>query len=272
MTAYLRDVGSPLKKIDAMDYTRSLMDTSSLVPKPFAFSFTFVFTETETIIGSEMKLNLALALCAVVLVSVFVLIQPKAVLLIAVLVAVIDADLLGGMNYWGLQVNTVTVVQLVMAVGLVVDYVAHILHCYMQQPTDIPDMERLRDALIEIGPSVLMGALTTFIGIMPLLFANSAIFRTFFKMFFLIIVFGAAHGLILLPAIITLIAFDDISGFRAEAERGSAHGNKAIKQSEHGGADEDALGGEDKARGHPAGSGGFELVAANPPADEVSAL
>lgn len=36
----------------------------------------------------------------------------------------------------------------------------------------------------------MLGAATTFLGIMPLAFANNVIFRVFFKMFLVIITFG----------------------------------------------------------------------------------
>ena len=58
--------------------------------------------------------------------------------------------------------------------------------------------------LQEIGPPVFLGGLTTFLGIAPLAASNSAIFRTFFKMFFGIIVYGVGHGLILMPVILSL--------------------------------------------------------------------
>lgn len=49
---------------------------------------------------------------------------------------------------------------------------------------------RIAYTLGEIGPSVMVGAATTFLGIMPLAFANNVIFRVFFKMFLVIISFG----------------------------------------------------------------------------------
>ena len=58
--------------------------------------------------------------------------------------------------------------------------------------------------LQEIGPPVFLGGLTTFLGIAPLAAANSNIFRTFFKMFLGIIVYGLGHGLVLMPVILSL--------------------------------------------------------------------
>ena len=209
ITAYHVDLFTPEEQIDAMEDARDYVSGANLSPKPIVYAEAYLNIETEVIIGGEMVLNLSLVLVAVALVSFFVLFRPGAVLLVIVIVAVIDVDIIGAMHFWDLKVNTVTVVQLVMAVGLVVDYVAHILHYYLQQPFSLSPQQRLRAALIEIGPSVLLGCTTTFIGILPLAWASSVIFRTFFRMFFLIIVFGAGHGLLLLPAILPSLPFDE---------------------------------------------------------------
>ena len=59
---------------------------------------------------------------------------------------------------------------------------------------------RIGLALGEIGPSVLVGAITTFLGIMVMAFASNVIFRVFFKMFFIIITFGVRFAMLRLPA------------------------------------------------------------------------
>lgn len=112
--------------------------------------------------------------------------------------------------------NTVTVVQMVMAVGLVVDYVSHVLHYYLKQPHSLTPDERMIEALTEIGPSVMMGCSTTLLGMFPLAFANSTIFRTFFRMFLSIIIFGAIHGLVLLPALMPLISFVELRNYAGD--------------------------------------------------------
>lgn len=58
-----------------------------------------------------------------------------------------------------------------------------------QDPNIAKDL-RIAYALGEIGPSVMLGAATTFLGIMPLAFGSNAIFRVFFRMFLIIISFG----------------------------------------------------------------------------------
>lgn len=73
-------------------------------------------------------------------------------------------------------------------------FIAHMsLFSWNEQDPRTPKDTRIADALGEIGPSLLMGAGTTFLGIMPLAFAHNVIFRVFFKMFLLIISFGVSE-------------------------------------------------------------------------------
>lgn len=107
------------------------------------------------------------------------------------------------MWYAGLTFNTVTSVDLVLAVGVAVDYSAHIAHSFtMQEGTR---KERARLALKEIGGDVFSGAFTTWLAVVLMGLATHYIFRTFFKMFFCITVTGVWHGLVVLPVVLSLI-------------------------------------------------------------------
>lgn len=82
---------------------------------------------------------------------------------------------------------------------------AHVIHNFgLQQQASTRDAA-VSAMLQEIGPPVFLGGLTTFIGIAPLAASNSNIFRTFFKMFFGIIVYGVGHGLVLMPVVLSLL-------------------------------------------------------------------
>ena len=202
VSAFHKDLEASRAQVQTMQRTRHFVEGADINPDGFAFSGAYIFYETEALLLPELIQNISTALAAVAFVSFFVLYSFRAVVVIFLLVAAIDVDIIGSMFMWDLTLNTVTVVQLVMAVGLVVDYTAHILHYYMEQPAGLTKSEKVKGALVEIGPSVLLGCSTTFLGILPLAFAGTSIFRIFFRMFFSIIVFGGSHGLILLPAIL----------------------------------------------------------------------
>eukprot|EP00904_Undaria_pinnatifida_P008203 jgi/Undpi1/4512/HiC_scaffold_18.g07866.m1 len=202
---YLVGMVDSEKSVDALMDVRDVVGESSLDPDVFEFSSLFIFVEQFVVIYRELLMNFLLALVAVAVLSFFVLGKVAIVALVCFTVVVIDVDLLGFVYHWGLEVNSITVIELIMAVGLVVDYMVHIVHYFLRQDASVPKDERIGNALGEIGPSVLMGATTTFLGIMPMAFAQNAIFRVFFKMFLVIITFGCWHGVAFIPVALSLL-------------------------------------------------------------------
>jgi len=124
----------------------------------------------------------------------------------------VDTDILGLMQMWGLTIDSVAIINLVLAIGLAVDYSVHVAHAFLQHPGT--RQERTDKALEEMGTAVIHGAFSTFLAVLVLSMSKSYIFRIFFKQFFGICVFGASHGLILLPTLLSLIgpAYVDHTG------------------------------------------------------------
>ena len=88
----------------------------------------YLFFDQFRTIYDEMILNFALCIAAIVVICVLLLHRMSVVLLTGMLITMIDIDLVGSIHFWGLEVNSITIINLIMAIGLVVDYSAHVIH------------------------------------------------------------------------------------------------------------------------------------------------
>jgi Niemann-Pick C1 protein len=65
--------------------------------------------------------------------------------------------------------------------------------------------ERVKKTLTNIGPAVMNGGISTFLAFILLSNSKSHVFITFFKIFFLVVVFGLFQGLVVLPVILSFV-------------------------------------------------------------------
>merc|ERR1712025_158235 len=112
-------------------------------------------------------------------------------------------------------------VNIVLAIGLRVDYSVHIGHAYLVSESG-DRKERARQALLTIGPAVFNGGLTTFLALVLLGASSSHVFQSFFKVFVLTVLFGLFHGLVLFPVILSM--------FGPETEPDSGHTDRGERE------------------------------------------
>lgn len=72
----------------------------------------------------------------------------------------------------GIVIDSVSIINIVLAVGLSVDFSAHVGHCFMLKGGKSKD-DRATEVLADIGDSVLNGAISTFLAAAVLLFSKS---------------------------------------------------------------------------------------------------
>ena len=110
------------------------------------------------------------------------------------------------MHFWDINLSSISAINLALAVGLTVDFSAHIGLSFMENVGN--RRERAIRALGSLGPPLFHGGFSTFLAISVLAFAKSYVFRIFFRMFLLIIGLGMFHGVVMVPQLLSLFGPD----------------------------------------------------------------
>lgn len=139
--------------------------------------------------------------------------------IVLAVIGMVLVDMVGVMWLWGIQLNAVSLVNLVMSTGMsvlgrevthpettgiAVEFCAHVLRAFLTASGT--RQQRAEAALKGMGASVMCGiTLTKFIGVLVLAFAHTAIFEVYyFRMYFALVLLGASHGLVLLPVLLCI--------------------------------------------------------------------
>ena len=223
-------------KSAAIEGVKLLLDLRAIcenAPYGKFFSFTQRYFDFEgyVVFNDELVSNVLLALLAVFGVILMVTANLTVTAMVLFCVTLVDLFLFSLLPFWDVKLNSVTVVNIVIAIGLAVDYSAHIGHSYlMVEPPDVDPVTnrklsnfekrvfKARGALGKMGSSVFHGAFSTFLAISVLSPSDSYIFKSFFKMWFGIIIYGVANGFVLLPVMLSLCG--PINSARHHAPRG----------------------------------------------------
>ena len=128
---------------------KSKLDAFPIV-RPFIFFEQFAITSRETI------RNLIIAALAVLVVTSPFLVDCTVTFIVVLNFAALICELFGLMVIWNVSLNSVSMINLVMAIGFAVDYSAHIALAYITS-NKVTANERVVDALSTLGASVFMG-------------------------------------------------------------------------------------------------------------------
>lgn len=198
-------------KEDALDDLQARSTTDGI--PSFVYNYEMLFWHMYKSLDSELFINILTASIAVFVVCLVVL-PPVYAVATLVLVIVVDIELLAMMPITDIFLNPVSLGTVVLALGLVVDYILHLAATISM--TQGPSPLRVRTAMTYVGPSVLNGGVTTFLGVFVLSFASAQVFKTFAYLFFGIVILGEFAGLLLFPVWISAIRFVLACGKREE--------------------------------------------------------
>lgn len=181
---------------------RHLVHESALNASIFHPYFVF-FDQFELVRPTAIQSMIVGAIIMIVISNLFI---PNFLCSLWVAFSIISIELgvAGYMALWDVNLDSISMVNLIMCIGYSVDFTAHICYAYMTSKSN-SSKERVREALYSLGWPIFQGAVSTILGCIALLLAGSYIFLVFFKMIFLVMIFGALHGLFLLPVLLSLL-------------------------------------------------------------------
>ncbi|KAL3982322.1 Patched family protein [Acanthocheilonema viteae] len=122
---------------------------------------------------------------------------------------------MGGLRFWGAELDVVLMVNVVMAAGFTVDYVSHIsYHLFLEAGTMTNQTERMARTLHAIFGPTAQATITTTSCIIPLLFHNVYMYAVFAKTVLLCSIFGFLHAVFVVPFLISLVEMVVPSNFK----------------------------------------------------------
>ncbi|XP_048195305.1 NPC1-like intracellular cholesterol transporter 1 isoform X1 [Perognathus longimembris pacificus] len=124
-------------------------------------------------------------------------------------IIMILVDTMGLMAVWGISYNAVSLINLVTAVGMSVEFVSHITRSFAVS-TKPTRLERAEEATVFMGSAVFAGvAMTNLPGILVLGLADAQLIQIFFfRLNLLITLLGMVHGLVFLPVVLSYLGPD----------------------------------------------------------------
>ena len=195
-----KNVKSSYNQGKLMEEMREIANSYSV----FAYSPSFIYYEQYVAVLPDTLQTVGLAVGAIFLVTCVFIPHPLMIVLVTLSMASVMLGVLGFMHYWGLSLSSITMVLVILSVGFSVDFSAHICHAYISSK-EIGRNAKVNNALLKAGGPIFNAAMSSIIGIITLVFSKSFVFRSFFKVMLLVVLFGFLHGLLVLPVILSLI-------------------------------------------------------------------
>ncbi|ODA80792.1 hypothetical protein RJ55_03752 [Drechmeria coniospora] len=181
----------------------------------FPYSVFYIFFDQYL---SIVPLTASLLSAAVGIVFVVALVLLGSMLtagVVAMTVVMSVVDIMGAMAVFNVSLNAVSLVNLIICVGISVEFCAHIARAFMFPSRTVMESNnnafrgreaRAWTALVNVGGSVFSGiTITKLLGVCVLAFTHSKIFEVYyFRVWLALVVFAALHALVFLPVALSM--------------------------------------------------------------------
>jgi Niemann-Pick C1 protein len=181
----------------------------------FPYSVFYIFFDQYASIVGLTGTLLGSAVGIIFVISSILLGSVLTALIVSLTVVMVVVDIIGAMAVFNVSLNAVSLVNLIICVGIAVEFCAHIARAFMFPSRTF--MERAKNrfrgrdarawtALVNVGSSVFSGiTVTKLLGVCVLAFTRSKIFEIYyFRVWLMLVIFAASHALVFLPVALSL--------------------------------------------------------------------
>ncbi|XP_006823933.1 patched domain-containing protein 3-like [Saccoglossus kowalevskii] len=187
---------------NSLHQSRKIAENSRL--PMIAYHPTFVFNDHFDAILPNTVQNIAIAAVAMLVVSLLLIPHPICALYVTLTVASIVVGVVGYMSLWGVGLDFVSMITIVVCIGFSVDYSAHLTYAFVISPRETRNRRAIY-GLYLLGLPVVQSVASTIISIAALSNAKTYVFRAVFKTMFFGIFWGGVHGILFLPVLLSVV-------------------------------------------------------------------
>ncbi|KAI4900752.1 hypothetical protein NFI96_026773, partial [Prochilodus magdalenae] len=197
-TADITNASMEIRMINELRDTADKCNATKLL----VFHPLFIYLDQYSVIVSGTALNVGVTAAVMLVISLLLIPNPLCSLWVTFSIGSVITGVTGFMALWDVNLDSISMIILVVCIGFTVDFSAHISYAFVSSNKATAN-EKAIDALFILGYPVIQGAVSSIVGVVVLAFAKQHIFRTFFKIMFLVMLFGLAHGLVFIPVLLT---------------------------------------------------------------------
>lgn len=200
---FLQTVNVPSEKI----LLETLRKTAQTCQFPLVvYHPAFIYYDQYTMIASNTIQTVSIATTVMLVISFILIPSPVCALWVTFAIGSVIVGVAGFMGLLGINLDSISMINLVISIGFSVDFSAHISYTFVSSAKPSVN-DKAVEALSHLGYPILQGALSTILGVAVLSVSVSYIFRTFFTIMFLVILLGLLHSVAFIPVFLTFSGF-----------------------------------------------------------------
>lgn len=198
-TININDAKTELYMLDGLKSTAGKCRASSLL----VYNQDFIFYDQYDVVVKSTIKNVGVITAVMLVVSLLLIPDLFCSLWVTCSIGSVTAGVTGFMALWDITLDSISMIIFTVCIGFTVDFSAHMSYAFVTSKK-LRSNDKAVEALSNLGYPIFQGALSTILGVSVLATSEFHTFRTFFKIFFLVVFIGMVHGLCFIPVTLTM--------------------------------------------------------------------